>query len=122
MTRPTVKQFRSLCKKHGDLQLGFKPVDCGSWRGIYAEPCIFVEDGQAKLSDFLPFLDQLISGEIFYGYKGGDYTYNGSEPMNMELYSSAYSGDEAMTAEVLASIKTPKAPAKLVEMLMKAAE
>lgn len=104
MSKPTIARFREFCEKHGGLTLAYKPVDCGSWRGEYAEPCIFVESEEGKLSDFIQFLDKLASGEVFCGYKGGKYTYCELNEINIEGHHGSYSGEDSMIFDVLNTI------------------
>ena len=60
--------------------------DYGSWRGIYAEPALFFK----KDSDFVPIselnnaFDDLMSGRIFEGYKGGEFSYEGADEIHFE--------------------------------------
>ncbi|VTP12615.1 hypothetical protein PUATCC27989T_00427 [Phytobacter ursingii] len=121
MTKPTIAQFRDFCKKHAYLKLEYKPIDCGSWRGVYSEPCIFVERGEGKLSEFIPFLDRLVSGEEFFGYKGGEYTYCDRDDINIENDKSCYYGDDSMFFDVIKTIKTLHDPLGLIDMLIEAA-
>lgn len=52
-----LSQFEDLCHKYPGLEINFSPFDCGSWRGVYAEPCIFIQEGISKMGDFLPFIE-----------------------------------------------------------------
>lgn len=121
MIKPTIARFREFCQKHGDLTLDYKPVDCGSWRGIYAEPCIFVEQVEGTLSEFIPYLDRLVSGEAFWGYKGGQYTYDDSDDINVEGDPSSYYGDVSMLFEVMRTIEAIDDPLGLIELMIEAA-
>lgn len=89
----TLDEFKTLCEKYQGVEINFEPYDCGSWRGVYAEPCIFITEGKSVLSDFLPFIERLTT-ENFYGYKGGEYRYNNHDPINFEIYSSSWSDGE----------------------------
>lgn len=89
----TIDEFEAFCEKYPGLEINFEPYDCGSWRGVYAEPCIFIREGKAVLSDFLPFLETLKSA-TFWGYKGGEYEYEGVDPLNFELEPSRWSYGE----------------------------
>lgn len=104
MFKPTIARFREFCEKHGELKLEYTPVDCGSWRGVYAQPCIFVENREGKLSDFIKYLDKLVSGEVFFGYKGGQYKYCEGDEINVESHHGGYSGDSSMIYDVLNTI------------------
>lgn len=70
----SIKAMLDTCKDNPDLEVELKPYDCGSWRGIYAEAAIFVKEEKSTLSEWIPFLEQLLVEE-FEGYKGGEYSY-----------------------------------------------
>lgn len=62
-----------------------RPTTGNSWRGIYAEPAIGWEpDGETKVSDLILELNRLTSGEVFYGWKGGEYTYTDSDTLHVD--------------------------------------
>lgn len=91
MSGMTIGQFESLCIENPDLKVNFAPYESGSWRGVYAEGCIFVHpDGESYLSEMLPFIADLKTG-AHYGYKGGEYEYNDDTPLNFEPESSVWS-------------------------------
>lgn len=90
-----VSQFENLCHTYPGLEVNFSPFDCGSWRGVYAEPCIFIQEGISKMGDFLPFIEKLKSEE-FYGYKGGVFFYDKNDPINFELDHSSWSDGETL--------------------------
>lgn len=91
MSGMTIGQFEEICNNHPDLKVNFAAYDCGSWRGVYAEACIFVEmNGESYLSEMLPLISRLKTGE-HYGYKGGEYEYNDGTPLNFEPESSVWS-------------------------------
>lgn len=58
------------------INLGFAYVD--SYRGYYDQGACAVEypDDNNRISELKEHLDKLTSGDIFCGYKGGEYTYN----------------------------------------------
>ena len=88
----TIKEMLDVCRDNPDAQVGFAPTGHGSWRGAYNEPCLYVEVGfPASLSEFIPHLEELASGKVFYGYKGGEYTYNEECLLNFEESSRAWS-------------------------------
>lgn len=91
MSGMTIGQFESLCIENPDLKVNFAPYGSGSWRGIYAEGCIFVNrNSESYLSEMLPFITELKT-YTHYGYKGGEYKYNNDTPLNFELERSAWS-------------------------------
>lgn len=58
----------------------------GSWRGIYAEPAMYFDDegDYVPISELADALDDLSSGRLSEGYKGGQYWYNDSSPLHFE--------------------------------------
>ena len=77
----------NFCKHLTTLPLMIRPLSgYGSWRGIYAEPALYFDTD----SDYVPIstladaLDDLSSGKLFEGYKGGRYGYNDSSPLHFE--------------------------------------
>lgn len=94
MSGMTIRQFEEICNLYPDLKVNFAPYECGSWRGVYAEACIFVSmDGESYLEEFIPFIDQLKT-ETHWGYKGGEYKYDKNTPLNFETECSAWSDGE----------------------------
>lgn len=94
MSGMTIGQFEEICNKHPGLKVNFAPYDCGSWRGVYAEACIFVEmNGECYLEEFLPFID-LLKTETHWGYKGGQYVYDKHTPLNFETENRSWSDGE----------------------------
>jgi len=96
----TIKTVLDFCKKNPDFLTGIIATGQGSWRGSYDCPCLYVEstyesDEDSKASHLVPFLERLISGEEFYGYKGGKYTYYEYETLYVESSCRAYSGDNS---------------------------
>lgn len=91
MSGMTIGQFELLCIENPDLKVNFAPYEAGSWRGVYAEGCIFVNrNSESCLSEMLPFITELKT-YTHYGYKGGEYKYNDDTPLNFELERSAWS-------------------------------
>lgn len=94
MSGMTIGQFEEICNIYPDLKVNFAPYECGSWRGVYAEACIFVNmDGECYLEEFIPFIDQL-KMSIHEGYKGGEYQYDKNTRINFETEFSAWSDGE----------------------------
>lgn len=54
-----------------------------SWRGIYAEPAIGWTDGSARhlAAALIARIDSALAGEVFTGWKGGEYTYDRESPV-----------------------------------------
>lgn len=75
------------CKYLTTLPLMIRPLSgYGSWRGIYAEPALFFDKGSnyVPISTLADALNDLSSGRIFEGYKGGQYWYTDSSPLHFE--------------------------------------
>lgn len=90
----TIGKFEEICHLYPDLKVNFAPYECGSWRGVYAEACIFVNmDGESYLEEFIPFIEQLKTG-THWGYKGGEYEYSKHTLLNFETESSVWSDGE----------------------------
>ena len=83
----SIKAMLDTCNDNPELEVGLKPYDCGSWRGVYAEAAIFVEDGTSTLGEWVPFLEKLLNEE-FEGYKGGEYSYSEDTNLHIEYQQS----------------------------------
>lgn len=69
------------------LPLEIKKLDYyGSWRGIYAEPALFFDnkDDYIPISELNEAFDDLTSGKEFYGYKGGEYSFESADEIHFE--------------------------------------
>ena len=68
------------------------PTTVDSWRGVYAEPALgWSPAGYTKHVDTYPTvasliaeLEQAISGRIYTGWKGGEFTYDGTETLHVD--------------------------------------
>lgn len=64
------------------------PTKVDSWRGIYAEPAIgwapFLDGKIPTVAEFLKELEEAISGRVFDGYKGGEYTFNRYDTLHVD--------------------------------------
>lgn len=77
--------------EHNTNTSGFSHA--GSWRGYYNHPALFMGDNTSK-DNLIDELECLRSGQSYEGYKGGDYSYDGSYQLTIETDSSTYTGDE----------------------------
>lgn len=77
--------FYDFCMTH--------PTTIDSWRGVYALPALGWDDGgwhgerePNEPPTVSALLEELKSslGKTFQGWKGGDYTYNGTEPLYVD--------------------------------------
>lgn len=68
------------------------PTTISSWRGAYALPALGWDDGdwyREREPNRPPTVSELIAelrsslGKVFEGWKGGEYTYNGSEVLHV---------------------------------------
>lgn len=69
------------------LPLKIKKVSgYGSWRGVYAEPALFFDnkDEYIPISELNEAFDDLTSGKEFYGYKGGEYSFEYADEIHFE--------------------------------------
>lgn len=80
-----------------------KASDCGSWRGIYTEPAIFFENAEEyiPISELRKILDELTSGKVFEGYKGGEFSYDCADEIHFEY---GYSNCEDLSILELLSL------------------
>ena len=56
MSGMTIGQFKLLCIENPDLKVNFAPYESGSWRGVYAEGCIFVNLNHISAKCYLSLL------------------------------------------------------------------
>ncbi len=86
----SIETMLNTCKDNPALEVELKPYDCGSWRGMYDEAAIFVEDGTSTLKEWIPFLEKLLDKEeVFEGYKGGEYSYYEYTNLHIEYQQSS---------------------------------
>lgn len=80
LARPNAKVFFDFC--------GIAPDEVRSWRGIYAEPAlgwkVISWDEGHTVESLIEELNKAISGNVFYGYKGGEFQYDGDEPLHID--------------------------------------
>lgn len=78
---------------HTDDEVITGGFDCiESWRGHYAEPCLFFGN-YVNSKELLKELYFAKSGNKFNGWKGGKFEYSGYSELNMETDLGSYSGD-----------------------------
>lgn len=84
----TLQDLQNACENCPNAVIkGFKLTGYGSWRGAYNEPCIYLEEDENSSVGFLEIAKAVYSltdGTVFEGWKGGEYTYNLDDPMNIE--------------------------------------
>jgi len=72
--------------------LGCVPTTIDSWRGNYAEPALgWSPAGYTKdvveyptVKSLISELEKAIGGRVYEGWKGGEYQYNGDEPLHID--------------------------------------
>lgn len=74
-----------------------------SWRGSYDEVAFEVLQEPMTREEILAKIDKAYS-EIFYGYKGGKFTFNDCTPVNFEEDTSRYT-DGGYCSEMIAKIE-----------------
>ena len=87
-----IKEIMALVKDanpEGDVYFDFcncRPTTAHSWRGSYDEPAIgWAQAGSCtSVADFLNELAELISGKTYYGWKGGEYSYNEDQTLHVD--------------------------------------
>jgi hypothetical protein len=103
--------LRTAPKQDGRVYLNFcrcVPTTVGSWRGIYAEPALGWQpagySGNVKeyptVASLIVELEKAIDGREYTGWKGGEYTYDGSETLHIDN-----SGDCTNTEIVRVEVK-----------------
>jgi hypothetical protein len=72
------------------------PTKVGSWRGVYAHPALgWVATGYSgggpsscgvmpKVADLIAELEKAIDGREYGGWKGGEFSYSGNEPLHID--------------------------------------
>ena len=99
--------FENYLRENPDKEVPLYPHACGSWRGVYSEPCIFVKKGETSiLKDWLPFCERLKT-ETFEGYKGGEYKYSGDEYLHLEENWGNYGGDDNLWEVFFTPVQKP---------------
>lgn len=89
-----LNNFENYLMDNLDKKVGLKPYSCGSWRGVYSEPCIYVKKSKVStLREWIPFCKKL-KNETFYGYKGGEFNYCGEEYLHIEESQRDYGRDD----------------------------
>jgi hypothetical protein len=72
---------------------GCTPTEIACWRGIYAEPALgwaptgysgMVGQKTHTASSLIEELERAINGRVYCGWKGGDYYYDGNEPLHVD--------------------------------------
>lgn len=86
--------IEALSKANPDVQVRFAfggvvPTRVDSWRGVYAEPALgFKYEGRntdgPTAAALLAELRKAISGEVYSGWKGGEYTYRAKDTLHID--------------------------------------
>ena len=97
----TLKDFLNAYHQNPNIAIkGFKLTGYGSWRGAYEEPCIYIEEDESssvEFSEIIEAIHKLTDGTVFHGWKGGEYTYDVGDPMNIEPSRRSYTDGEHET-------------------------
>lgn len=85
-------QYLPIIAKRGD-GVEFNVNRLGSWRGVYAEPCLFAdytfEDDDMITSDIImKELALAMMGGKYEGYKGGIFSYSENDTLHVEMSDS----------------------------------
>lgn len=86
---PHSYQYLPVIAKCGD-GVEFNVNRLGSWRGVYAEPCLFAdytfEDDDMVMSDnIMKELALAMMGGNYEGYKGGVFSYSEHDTLHVEM-------------------------------------
>jgi len=87
--------LRAAPKPDGRVYLDFArcvPTSVESWRGIYAEPALGWKPGgysgsvkeYPTVASMIAELEMAIDGREYTAWKGGEYSYNGSETLHID--------------------------------------
>lgn len=75
------------------------PTTIDSWRGSYNLPAIgWAQKPPSTVKELLEELNTATSGRIYYGYKGGEYTFNEDQDLYVDNYGIF---SETMITDVL---------------------
>lgn len=59
-----------------------------SYRGYYRLPSVMPSDEPSTVGALIAEIDKALSGEVYTGYKGGEYVYNRSHPLFVADYGT----------------------------------
>lgn len=85
--------LRGAPKPDGKVSYAFGwclPTTIESWRGIYAQPALGWQPYHActgeppTVASLIKELEEAIDGREFTGWKGGQYSYTGDEPLHVD--------------------------------------
>lgn len=91
-----------------------------SWRGSYDEVAFAITESPMTREDILTNIEFAYS-EIFYGYKGGEYTYKDWTKINFEEEGSRNYSDGDYTAKLISKIENSEVFKSQEERLIKLA-
>lgn len=89
-----------------EKELNFKLSTPFSWRGVYAECAFDVLKEKSTKEHNLQMIEKALS-DIFYGHKGGEYTYDLETEIHFESERRRYT-DGGYAREIVAEIKGEK--------------
>lgn len=74
---------------------GVVPTVVDSWRGIYAEAAIGHENCQIapSVTEILLKLREAIDGRKYFGYKGGEFTFDRDTPLHVDNWGECFDTD-----------------------------
>ena len=85
----TLGEFYDKVESWSEDTMDFCITDVFSWRGVYAEPACSLTCTSTQKQDNLDMLRRL-TNEVFYGWKGGEFTYTFDDTIHFECEQSAY--------------------------------
>lgn len=91
-----------------------------SWRGSYDEVAFSISERQMTREEILSRIE-LAYTEIFYGYKGGEFKYDGWTTVNFEKEGSRDYSNGGYTSQMIAKIENSEEYKSQEERLIKLA-
>ena len=99
----TLLEFKKLVEKTNNEVLKYGISEPFSWRGSYSEVAFEVIKEETKRDVVLENIKKAYDG-VFYGYKGGEYTFDDNTDVNFEYDTSSYTNG-GYCAEIIAEIE-----------------
>lgn len=90
MTLGKLHKLLALAHDHSTVVYGFDHAH--SWRGIYAEAS-FRPALNVPVKDMRAEVEKAMSGEVFQGWKGGDFTYDKHTTAHLDDLGDSYDRD-----------------------------
>lgn len=86
----TIEELKSKIESWKGNTMNFCIEDVFSWRGVYAEPACSLSTRCVSKQHNLEQLEKLVT-EVFYGWKGGEYSYSLYDNIHFESEEGKWS-------------------------------